>query len=344
MQIKKLLDLSEASVTLDTPDLENELLQTYLKKNNIKAKTAKDYGAPSNSSPGNDVEFSGTKRALEMMIHRFFGDDDLKDFIEEEKAWMKDSGWQKSKARDPRGVVTHLSDVAQRQTTKDAGARVYVKTGEQSDHEATIVRDGDGKVIVRFDIVHHGGRRGVDRNPIKFDNINKAAKWLEDLGYDLRDLHEDSNPNFHGTILHTYTNEKADSKVEVFKMEDNSILVQFTIKGKKAGPEWDLEFPNINAAMKWLESANWKLKEIHEDLDEAKSSDSRDEDLQRLEELQGEMLERLDEMKSIIKTYKGAYTRANAYWLNTVKLNLTHGGSMYNYDDTVKEIGDEGNE
>jgi hypothetical protein len=68
------------------------------------------------------------------------------------------------------------------------------------------------------------------------------------------------------------------------------------------------------------------------------------EALDRLKEIQGEMLELLDEADRILRhDFKGMiYERAKSYWLAHVKMALTKdhgylGGSMCDFEDTLKE-------
>lgn len=73
----------------------------------------------------------------------------------------------------------------------------------------------------------------------------------------------------------------------------------------------------------------------------------REEALERLREIQYEMLELLDEAKRILRDDFGGmtYERANAYWLAHVKMALTKdhgflGGSMVDMEDTLAECED----
>jgi len=74
-------------------------------------------------------------------------------------------------------------------------------------------------------------------------------------------------------------------------------------------------------------------------IDEAKR-----EAVDRLGEIQGEMLELLDEADRILRHDIGGmiYERARSYWLAHVKMALTKehgylGGSMVDFEDTIKE-------
>ena len=73
------------------------------------------------------------------------------------------------------------------------------------------------------------------------------------------------------------------------------------------------------------------------------------EALDRLKEIQGEMLELLDEADRILRHDFGGmiYERARSYWLAHVKMALTKehgylGGSMCNFEDTISECEDDG--
>jgi hypothetical protein len=73
--------------------------------------------------------------------------------------------------------------------------------------------------------------------------------------------------------------------------------------------------------------------------------ESKAEALDRLKEIQSEMLELLDEADRILRhDFKGMiYERARSYWLAHVKMALTKdhgylGGSMCDFEDTIKEI------
>ena len=76
-----------------------------------------------------------------------------------------------------------------------------------------------------------------------------------------------------------------------------------------------------------------------------------DEALDRLKEIQTEMLELLDEADRILRHDIGGmiYERARSYWLAHVKMALTKdhgylGGSMCDFEDTLKEIEEDGQE
>jgi hypothetical protein len=190
MKIKSMLNLSEATVILDTVDLQSVVFQNFLKKNSIKA-TVVNKNGPGGGFP--EVEYTGSKKALDELVHQFFGDDDLKDLIEEGiGSWMQDSGWIKGgKKRDPRGVVTHMSDVARRKTHKERDGttekllRVYTKRDDGKNFIAHMSRTKDNEIIVDF-FLHDV----MGKEPEYFKNENEATKWLEERGFKLKDLHE----------------------------------------------------------------------------------------------------------------------------------------------------------
>ncbi len=67
------------------------------------------------------------------------------------------------------------------------------------------------------------------------------------------------------------------------------------------------------------------------------------EDINRLREIQEEILDLLHEAKGIISDYPGASSRAEAYWLAHAKMAITNehgylGGSMVTMEDTINEI------
>ena len=73
------------------------------------------------------------------------------------------------------------------------------------------------------------------------------------------------------------------------------------------------------------------------------------ESLDRLKEIRDEMLELLDEADRILRRDFGGliYERAKSYWLAHVKMALTKdhgylGGSMVDFEDTLKEIEEDG--
>ena len=72
------------------------------------------------------------------------------------------------------------------------------------------------------------------------------------------------------------------------------------------------------------------------------------ETVDRLEEIQGEMLELLGEAKELVRGcgVPGVESRANAYWLAHVAIALTKNSeymnhSMCDMDDTIKELREE---
>lgn len=78
-------------------------------------------------------------------------------------------------------------------------------------------------------------------------------------------------------------------------------------------------------------------------------NEARVESLDRLEEIRDEMLELLDEADRILRRDFGGliYERAKSYWLAHVKMALTKdhgylGGSMVDFEDTLKEIEEDG--
>jgi hypothetical protein len=198
MKIKSMLNLSEATVILDTVDLQSVVFQNFLKKNSIKA-TVVNKNGPGGGFP--EVEYTGSKKALDELVHQFFGDDDLKDLIEEGiGSWMQDSGWIKGgKKRDPRGVVTHASDVARRKTAKENFKllRVYAKDNV----EVKMFSDKNNDIWIDW---------GIEQK--KFSDVNAATKWLEGKGYKLRDLHEGMDkptgkvgtPSYHTKMCYYY--------------------------------------------------------------------------------------------------------------------------------------------
>ena len=163
MKIKSLLNLSEATVTLDTVNLEDKLLQDFLKKNDIKFKVINKHG-PAGGWP--EVEYSGTKSSLEKLIHNYFGDDDLKDLINEDGRVSEPAGKE-----TPRG---------KEMLTKESN--VYVKGHE----EAHMVKSVDNTITVYFiDEEKHS------KSSKEFPNMNAAMRYLESNGWELRDIKEE---------------------------------------------------------------------------------------------------------------------------------------------------------
>lgn len=152
MKIKTMLNLSEATVILDTVDLQSNIFQDFLKSNGIKAKVVNKSG-PGGGFP--EVEYTGDRKAIEELIHKFFGDDDLKDLIEE-------------------SVNTNLKLL-----------RVY----KDKDTEAKMFRTKDNQVLVQ--IISNANNKVISNS--QFNNENEATKWLEKYGYELSDLHEAKN-------------------------------------------------------------------------------------------------------------------------------------------------------
>jgi len=75
-------------------------------------------------------------------------------------------------------------------------------------------------------------------------------------------------------------------------------------------------------------------------------NDEKREAVDRLKEIQGEMLDLLNEARGLIMQAFGRdsmiFKRADAYWLAHVKIALTKehgflGGSMCDFEDTIKE-------
>lgn len=231
MEIKTLLNLSESTVELYTVDLRSSLLQDFLKENNIIAEELKKTG--SNGYPY--VKYSGEKKSLEKMIHLFFGDDDLRDLIEEgmhdEWSWGGRIGWK----HDSKNEKT---------------LRVYAN---KKDEARIIMRGND--VFVVLDIIGAGSGQ-------KFPNVNAATKWLEDHGYELRDLHEKLDPE--EKVIRVYV--KGGNHATMKKQEDNSIVIEYEYSGTTGGQmsQFKTEFRNANEATKYLESQGWKLDELHE--------------------------------------------------------------------------------
>lgn len=150
MKMKKLLDLSEATVTLVTVDHESLLLQDFLLKEKIKSKLIK-----SEKIEGYPVfEYSGSKDSLEKMIHSFFGDDDLKKYIIEGSL-------------DPEEKII----------------RIY-KKGKDS---AKMKKQEDNSILIVYTLANSASGGGLK---FEFRNANDATRYLESNGWELDELHE----------------------------------------------------------------------------------------------------------------------------------------------------------
>jgi hypothetical protein len=152
MKITNLINLTEAVIELDTVNFKSVLFQDFLKDNSIKAKVIDNKGP----SGWPVIEYSGDKKSLEKLIHNFFGDDDLKDYIEERI-----------------NVNLKLS-------------RIYSKKDGTSAH---LLHHDDGSFQVEFFNKNNKPTGSLD---LKFKNSNAATKWLESNGWTLEDLYENS--------------------------------------------------------------------------------------------------------------------------------------------------------
>lgn len=72
------------------------------------------------------------------------------------------------------------------------------------------------------------------------------------------------------------------------------------------------------------------------------------DDVVRLEEIQQEMMELLEEARNLVRGTR-EQQRAESYWLGHIETSLTNnsrymGRSMCTMEDTVNALGDEGNQ
>jgi hypothetical protein len=394
MKFKKLLNLSEATVELDTVDFDNLLFQEYLKRNDIKTKVVKEKG-PAGGWPV--IEYTGAKRAVEMMIHRFFGDDDLKDLIQErmdaeEKVIRtykkgKDAAVVKKQEdnsiliaytlngnRSGAGLKTEFRNANDatrwlesngweldelHEGTQMKKVRVYLNPKRKL--EAEIRTDKDGKVFV----VGAYETSGEDK---QFSNINLATAWLEQRGYELRDLHEAFKPAEKGDAKLTKITVDvpsafgADWRKELKSMANVKKLAELftdeqsmlTIEGYPEVVGNKVEFPVyseakpdkkevdkfIKAFVKWCNEGA-----LVEEKMPAAEREQVEEDIEELKELQEQMIDALEQAEQLLRKYKkhGIYERAKSYWLAHAKMAVSNdhgylGNSGVSLEDTLEEL------
>ena len=370
MKIKTLLNLSEATIELDTTDYDNKLFQDFLKRNDIKSKVINPKG-PGGGWPV--IEYSGTKRALEQMVHQFFGDDDLKDEIQENSSY-RDPSWKKGRCynynvtckNNVTGNAKYCNDCVkanaheflkknnlQSSSSKNESVEEkIISTYLKGKDSATLKKQEDNSIYVTYNLT--GSRAGAGLKA-EFKNKNEAMKWLESNGWELDELYEGTTTSIQKKILFNvpkYFSKNWKSKLQSMNnikklaevyvdQKDLHTVTKVTVDGDNIVFNLAKDIiPTIKDVSSML--SQFKKFALSGNITEAVTSNV-DEDIADLENIQNEMLELLSQAKNIIKSYRSAYSRADAYWLTAVKKNLTSGGSMTNFNDTLKEIKDPGN-
>ncbi len=63
------------------------------------------------------------------------------------------------------------------------------------------------------------------------------------------------------------------------------------------------------------------------------------ETINRLDEIGREIISRLVEARRLLRPYRRAYSRADAYWLAHIEGAIRGGGSMVTLEDTINDLG-----